>query len=230
MTVWSSTQNPSHTAEALANVLGVPQNRIVVKVKRMGGGFGGKETRSIFIAAAAAVAAQRFRRPVRVLLDRDVDMALTGGRHPFLGRYKVGASKDGRINALSLELYSNAGCSYDLSLPVMDRALFHSDNVYHIPHVHVRGRLCKTHLPSNTAFRYACVRAPGSLMCLCLCACCFMVIGALLREINIQRHLLVCVCAHAACLCAFAFGTVVIRALLLTGCVCAAASGARRQC
>eukprot|EP01137_Pigoraptor_chileana_P018502 Opistho-2@78082 len=153
MELFVSTQAPTKTQMTVAHVLGVPANRVVCRVKRMGGGFGGKETRNVFLTAAAAVAARRLGRPVRLVLDRDMDMQVTGGRHPFHGRYKVGYMADGRIAALQLEMFSNGGYSYDLSLPVMERALFHLDNAYRIPNVHATGRVCRTNLASNTAFR-----------------------------------------------------------------------------
>eukprot|EP00741_Cyanophora_paradoxa_P011272 tig00020554_g10889.t1 len=153
MTLVSSTQNPSKTQFMVAKVLGVPDNRVVCKVKRMGGGFGGKETRSIFVAAAAAVAAARLRRPVRIALDRDVDMATSGTRHPFLGRYRLGVAADGRVLAFDVALFSNGGCSADLSSSVLERAMFHVENSYNIPNLRVVGRGCRTNLPSNTAFR-----------------------------------------------------------------------------
>eukprot|EP00095_Tigriopus_kingsejongensis_P011121 snap_masked-scaffold645_size120276-processed-gene-0.3 protein:Tk11121 transcript:snap_masked-scaffold645_size120276-processed-gene-0.3-mRNA-1 annotation:"xanthine dehydrogenase oxidase-like" len=153
MHVYSSTQNPTETQACVAGVLGVSMNKIVCHVRRMGGGFGGKETRSVPVAMACALAAQKLRRPIRVMLDRDEDMLMSGHRHPFLARYKVGFSQDGTIKALDLELYNNAGHTMDLSFSVMERAMLHSDNSYRIENVHIRGHVCKTHLPSNTAFR-----------------------------------------------------------------------------
>uniref|UniRef100_A0A0D9VSA3 FAD-binding PCMH-type domain-containing protein n=1 Tax=Leersia perrieri TaxID=77586 RepID=A0A0D9VSA3_9ORYZ len=126
---------------------------VVCKTKRIGGGFGGKETRSAIFAAAASVASYCLRRPVKIVLDRDVDMMTTGQRHSFLGKYKVGFTNDGKILALDLDLYNNGGNSLDLSLPVMERAMFHSDNVYDIPNIRVSGQVCFTNFPSNTAFR-----------------------------------------------------------------------------
>jgi len=153
MLIWSSTQNPHETQMKVAETLGIPANRIVVKVKRMGGGFGGKETRSIFVAAACAVAAAKLRRPVRMSLDRDEDMMISGGRHPFLGKWKIGFNKDGKIIALDLHLYSNGGYSMDLSSGVMDRAMCHAENVYKIPNFRATGIICKTNIPTSTAFR-----------------------------------------------------------------------------
>ncbi|XP_060042807.1 xanthine dehydrogenase/oxidase isoform X2 [Erinaceus europaeus] len=153
MELFVSTQNTMKTQEFVAKMLGVPENRIVVRVKRMGGGFGGKETRSTLVSTAVALAAYKTGRPVRCMLDRDEDMLVSGGRHPFLARYKVGFMKTGKVVALEVEHYSNAGNSMDLSQSIMDRALFHMDNCYKIPNIRGTGRLCKTHLPSNTAFR-----------------------------------------------------------------------------
>ncbi|XP_029448890.1 xanthine dehydrogenase/oxidase isoform X2 [Rhinatrema bivittatum] len=153
MELFVSSQNLKETQAFAAAALGVPLNRIVVRVKRMGGGFGGKESRSIVVSTAVAVAAHKTGRPVRCMLDRDEDMLITGGRHPFLGRYKVGFMKNGRVVALDVILYSNGGNSQDLSHSVMERALFHIDNTYKIPNVRAQGYVCKTNLPSNTAFR-----------------------------------------------------------------------------
>jgi len=153
MTVWSSTQNPTKTSNFVASVLGVPKNRVVTKMKRMGGGFGGKETRNVFIAMALAVAAKKLNKPVRIALDRDQDMSISGQRHPFLCKYKVGFTAAGKIMAVHAALFSNGGCSLDLSRPVLERAMFHIENGYAIPNVRVTGRVCRTNLPSNTAFR-----------------------------------------------------------------------------
>merc|ERR1712137_566090 len=108
---------------------------------------------SCHISCAAALAAYKTRQPVRITLDRDVDMTITGMRHPFLGRYKVGFNNDGSIQALEIDLYSNAGNSLDLSVSVMERPLFHVDNCYKIPNVKATGYCCRTNITSNTAFR-----------------------------------------------------------------------------
>ncbi|KAI6654571.1 Xanthine dehydrogenase/oxidase [Oopsacas minuta] len=149
----SSTQALTTCQLLTAQALGIQANKIVCKIKRIGGGFGGKETRSCVISAAVAVAANKLLRPIRCVFDRDDDMKHTGGRHPFLAKYKVGYQSDGKIIALIIDLYSNAGISSDLSPGVMDRALFHIDNAYNIPNILVNGHLCRTNLPSNTAFR-----------------------------------------------------------------------------
>jgi len=152
-TVFTSSQNPTKTANYVAHILGVDKNRVVCKMKRMGGGFGGKETRSVFLAMACAVAARKLNKPVRISLDRDQDMCITGQRHPFLAKYKVGFTAEGKITAADVRLYSNGGFSLDLSRPVLERALFHTENSYAIPNFRVRGLVCRTNLPTNTAFR-----------------------------------------------------------------------------
>ncbi|RKP08720.1 molybdopterin binding aldehyde oxidase/xanthine dehydrogenase [Thamnocephalis sphaerospora] len=151
MEIMSCTQNPNETQLIVSKVLGLPSSRIVCRVKRLGGGFGGKETRSIPVAAALAVAAHHLGRPARYMLDRDEDMAISGQRHPFLGRWRVGVTAAGKITALDLQLFSNGGCSLDLSLAVMERAILHSDNSYYIPNCRIVGRICRTNTPSNTA-------------------------------------------------------------------------------
>ncbi|XP_061114412.1 xanthine dehydrogenase/oxidase [Conger conger] len=153
MELFVSTQSIAKTQQLVAKALGVPANRIVCKVKRMGGGFGGKESRSTILSTVVALAAHKLKKPVRCMLDRDEDMLVTGGRHPFFGQYKVGFMKNGRVTALDVTYYSNAGNSEDLSLSIMERALFHMDNSYNILHIRGTGYICKTNLPSNTAFR-----------------------------------------------------------------------------
>ena len=149
----ASTQNPTLTQLTVASVLGIQANKVVVTVKRMGGGFGGKESRSVPLSAVVAVAAAKTGRPVRIMLDRDEDMAISGWRHPFLGRYKVAFNRAGKVLAADVDLYNNAGWTMDLSFSVMERAMMHSDNSYCVPNLRVRGHCCKTNLPSNTAFR-----------------------------------------------------------------------------
>ena len=148
-----STQHPTETQTIVAEVLGIARHRVTVQCLRMGGGFGGKETQANAWAAVAALAAWKTGRPVRVRLSRPQDMILTGKRHPFLGKFAVGFDDEGKILGLKLELYSDGGWSLDLSEAVLLRALLHSDNAYHIPHMEVVGRVCKTHKTSQTAFR-----------------------------------------------------------------------------
>ena len=153
MEVFSCTQNPTETQAYVAQVTGVAANKILSKVKRLGGGFGGKETRSIQLAGIVATAAKKTKRPVRCMLNRDEDMVTSGQRHPFLSRWKVAVNRDGKLQALDADVFANAGWSQDLSAAVVDRALSHSDGCYLIPNIHVRGRLAKTNTVSNTAFR-----------------------------------------------------------------------------
>ncbi|KAK3067006.1 hypothetical protein LTR53_016366, partial [Teratosphaeriaceae sp. CCFEE 6253] len=153
MEIWSSTQNPAETQAYVAAVCGVAANKVVSKVKRLGGGFGGKESRSIQLAGICAAAANKVKRPVRCMLNRDEDIMTSGQRHPFLTRWKVGVSKEGKLLALDADVFNNGGWSQDLSAAVVDRALSHIDGVYRIPNVNVRGRCCKTNTVSNTAFR-----------------------------------------------------------------------------
>ena len=151
--IFSSTQHPSEIQTIVAEVLGRPRNKVVVQAPRMGGGFGGKETQGNTPAALAALAALYTDRPVRVQFDRDLDMMLTGKRHPFFGTYDVGFDAEGRLLAAEVELTSDGGWSLDLSQPVLDRALFHLDNAYYLPAVRFTGRVAKTNMTSHTAFR-----------------------------------------------------------------------------
>ena len=153
MVILQSTQCPNKSQRMVAGVLGCDANRIVCRTKRMGGGFGGKETRAAFLCAAAAVPARHLGRSVRLVLDRDVDMKTTGTRHPFMGRYAVAHDAEGKVLAADVQLWSNGGYSCDLSIPIIDRAAFHSDNCYGVENFRVRATACKTNLPTNTAFR-----------------------------------------------------------------------------
>lgn len=153
MLVHSSTQHPTETQIIVARVLGVPSHAVICQSLRMGGAFGGKEVQANTWAAIAAIGAKKTGRPVRVRLDRQRDMTLTGKRHPFLGRFEIAYDDQGRIHALDAQLYSDGGYSLDLSQPVLARALFHIDNCYRIPNLRVTGRVCKTHKTSQTAFR-----------------------------------------------------------------------------
>ncbi|KAK2967440.1 hypothetical protein RJ640_022372 [Escallonia rubra] len=149
----TSVKAPQKHQKYVSHVLGLAMSRVVCKTKRIGGGFGGKETRSASIAAVAAVPSYLLNRPVKITLDRDIDMMISGQRHSFLGKYKVGFTNDGKVLALDLKIFNNAGNSLDLSLAILERAMFHSNNVYDIPNVRVHGRVCFTNFPSNTAFR-----------------------------------------------------------------------------
>jgi xanthine dehydrogenase molybdopterin binding subunit/xanthine dehydrogenase small subunit len=151
--VSSSTQHPSEIQTVVGDVLGVRRNKVVVQSPRMGGGFGGKETQGNAFAAMVALASVKTGQPVRLMLDRDVDMKVTGKRHPFYSKFSVGYDADGMILAAAVDLYSDGGWSLDLSQPVLDRALFHIDNGYYIPALRVTGLIAKTNVASNTAFR-----------------------------------------------------------------------------
>ncbi|XP_075466161.1 aldehyde oxidase 1-like [Ascaphus truei] len=151
--IYISTQDPTSAQLLAAIALGVPSNRIVSHVKRVGGAFGGKLTKPNIFACAAAVAAHKTKRPVRIVLERWEDMLITGGRHPFLGKYKVGCMNDGKIVGADITFYSNAGCTPDESVLVSVIALIKMDSAYSFPNLTCRATACKTNLPSNTGFR-----------------------------------------------------------------------------
>ena len=151
--VSSSTQHPSEIQAVVSHVLHVPRHKVVVRSPRMGGGFGGKETQGNAWAALVALAALVTGRPVRVQLDRDVDMALTGKRHPFHARFEAGFDGEGQLLAAKIDLVSDGGWALDLSESICDRALFHLDNSYYLPAVAFSGRVGKTNNVSHTAFR-----------------------------------------------------------------------------
>ena len=151
--VYSSTQHPSEVQHIVARVLAVPDAFITCRVRRMGGGFGGKETQATQWAVIAALAARTTGKPCKLRLDRDADMAITGKRHDFAVQYSVGYENDGRISALDLDMDARCGCSVDLSVGVVDRAMFHADNAYFLPEFKILTRRVKTNTVSNTAFR-----------------------------------------------------------------------------
>ncbi|WP_323767105.1 xanthine dehydrogenase molybdopterin binding subunit [Antarctobacter sp.] len=151
--VHCSTQHPSEAQHMVAHALGVPLNAVTVNVRRMGGGFGGKESQMNLFAAVAAIAAKRLHRPVKIRPDRDQDMTATGKRHDFVIDYDVAFDDDGRIHAVDSHFAARCGYSSDLSGPVTDRALFHADNAYFYPHVRLTSLPQKTNTVSNTAFR-----------------------------------------------------------------------------
>ncbi|KAJ2827427.1 hypothetical protein IWW50_001894, partial [Coemansia erecta] len=153
MALYAGTQNPTEAQMVCAEALGVPAARVVCHVKRMGGGFGGKESRSVLVTTLAALGAHHTGRAVRLVLDRDEDMQMSGQRHPFYATWTVGASRDGRLRALRMRLYSNGGFSHDLSVGVLERAVSHVDNCYRFPATDIVGRVCRTNTQSNTAFR-----------------------------------------------------------------------------
>ena len=151
--VFSSTQHPTEVQHGVAHVLGIPFNAVTVEVRRMGGGFGGKESQPTIIAGVAALLAWKTRKPVKLRLPRDDDMRATGKRHPFYVRYDVGFGDDGAIKGLDLLLAANGGHVADHTPAVLTRALCHSDNCYWLPALRFRGLPCKTNTVSNTAFR-----------------------------------------------------------------------------
>jgi len=151
--VYSSTQHPSETQAIVAEVLGIARKDVEVEVRRMGGAFGGKETQANHYAAWSALLAKASGRPVKIHLNRDDDQICTGKRHPFLSNYKAGFDEYGKITVLDIELNTDAGSSTDLTMAIMERAMFHVDNAYFIPNLRVIGNTWKTNHPSNTAFR-----------------------------------------------------------------------------
>lgn len=148
-----STQHPTETQDIVSHVLGIDANEVTVQVLRMGGGFGGKEMQPHGYAALAALGAVLTGRPVRVRLDRSLDMTMTGKRHGFHATWKIGFNEQGRILGLDAQLTADGGWSLDLSEPVLTRAMCHIDNSYWIPNIRVKGRIAKCHKTSQTAFR-----------------------------------------------------------------------------
>ena len=153
MHVHCSTQHPSEMQHLVAHALKLHANQVQVECRRMGGGFGGKESQSALFACVAAVAAARLQRPVKLRLDRDDDFMVTGRRHCFWYEYEVGYDAAGRVLGAEISMVSRAGHSADLSGPVMTRALCHFDNAYWLPDVSMHGYSGKTNTQSNTAFR-----------------------------------------------------------------------------
>jgi xanthine dehydrogenase large subunit len=153
ITLYSGTQSTAEIQEIAAEVLGIRSKDVVVDVKRLGGAFGGKERTATLWACLAAFAAFTLKRPVEVKLTRMEDQAYTGKRHPFKINYKVGVTKEGKILAYDVVLHSNGGAYIDLSLPIIERGMFHADNAYYLPNARVVGKACRTNLPPNTAFR-----------------------------------------------------------------------------
>ena len=151
--IYSSTQGPTAVQRAVSRVTALPMHKIEVDVTRLGGGFGGKEDQANAWAALCAVGTQLTKKPVKYALHRMEDMRMTGKRHPYSADYKIGFDKDLKILAYEVVFYQNAGASCDLSLPVLERTLFHCTNSYLIPNVSATAYSCKTNLPPNTAFR-----------------------------------------------------------------------------
>jgi xanthine dehydrogenase large subunit len=148
-----STQHPSEVQQGVAHVLGRPRHAVTVEVRRMGGGFGGKETQAAQWAAIAALAAVKCGRPAKFRLERDDDMIMTGKRHDFLIDYDVGFDREGRILGIEFMQACRGGCSADLTGAIADRAMFHADNAYYLDQVVITSHRCRTNTVSNTAFR-----------------------------------------------------------------------------
>ena len=153
MIVYCSTQNPTEVQKLVAEVLDVSMNKVVVDMRRMGGGFGGKETQAASPACLCAVVARITGQPAKMRLPRVEDMQMTGKRHPFYVEYDVGFDARGRLQGIQLELAGNCGYSPDLSASIVDRVMFHADNAYYLGDATINGHRCKTNTASNTAYR-----------------------------------------------------------------------------
>ncbi len=153
MVVHSSTQHPTEIQHKVAHALGKPMHAVRVETRRMGGGFGGKESQGNALAVACAVAAAKTGRPCKMRYDRDDDMIITGKRHDFRIDYTAGFDDDGRITALDVTQYTRCGWSMDLSLPVADRAMLHADNAYHLNDIRITSHRLRTNMCSATAYR-----------------------------------------------------------------------------
>jgi xanthine dehydrogenase large subunit len=153
LVVHSSTQNTTEVQKVVAEVLGLKHSDVICICKRMGGGFGGKETQAVMPALMAGIVAAKTRRPARCQFDKDTDMMVTGKRHPVKSFYEVGFNAEGRVTAMKIDYFSDGGCTADLSTSIISRTLFHTDNCYDIPNLRATGTICRTNYPSNTAFR-----------------------------------------------------------------------------
>ncbi|MEL6644386.1 MAG: xanthine dehydrogenase molybdopterin binding subunit [Pseudomonadota bacterium] len=153
MIVHSSSQHPTEIQHKVADALGRPMNAVRVEVRRMGGGFGGKESQGNALAVACAIVADQTGRPTKMRYDRDDDFVITGKRHDFRIEYRVGTDAEGRIEGIEFRQLCRCGWAQDLSLPVADRAMLHADNAYHLPHVRIESHRLKTNTQSATAFR-----------------------------------------------------------------------------
>jgi xanthine dehydrogenase large subunit len=151
--IYSSTQHPGEVQHWVAHALNIPMHAVRVVCRRMGGGFGGKETQAGHVAVWAAIAANKLKRPVKLRLDRDDDFVITGKRHPFSYDYTAGFNDQGVLTGLDVTQIVDCGHSADLSGPVADRAVFHTDNAYFLEHIRIMSYRCKTNKQSNTAFR-----------------------------------------------------------------------------
>ena len=153
MNIYTSSQHPSEVQKLVAEVLDIPLNKVLVDMRRMGGGFGGKETQAAPWACIAALLANETSRPVKFKLARLDDMVMTGKRHPFENNYTVGFDEKGQIKGINIEVNGNCGYSPDLSDAIVDRAMFHSDNAYYLDQATITGNRCKLNTVSHTAYR-----------------------------------------------------------------------------
>ncbi len=151
--VHSSSQHPTETQHVVAHSLGLDFSQVVCIVKRMGGGFGGKESQAAHFAAMAGLVAYKLNRPARLALSKDDDMMMTGKRHPFKNFYEVGFDSEGKITALKVFIVANGGAYVDLTPSILDRAMFHMDGCYYLPSCYIEGKAVRTNQHSNTAFR-----------------------------------------------------------------------------
>ncbi len=151
--IHSSSQHPTEVQHLVAEALGKKFHEVVCIVKRMGGAFGGKESQAAPFAVFAALVADKLKRPARCVITKDDDMIMTGKRNPFKNFYQVAFNDEGKILGLKVDLFSDGGAYADLSTAIMERAMLHMDNAYHIENVFVKGQVCKTNTPPNTAFR-----------------------------------------------------------------------------
>ncbi|HNQ67994.1 MAG TPA: xanthine dehydrogenase molybdopterin binding subunit [Bacteroidales bacterium] len=161
---YSSTQHPSETQAIIAEVLGIGKNDVEVECRRMGGAFGGKETQANHLAAWASLLATKTGRPVKLRLSRDEDQKITGKRHPYLYKYKVGFDAEGKILAADIQHYANGGYATDLTMAILERGMLHAENSYFIPNIRIVAKPMKTNLPSNVAFRG--FGAPQGIFCI----------------------------------------------------------------
>jgi xanthine dehydrogenase large subunit len=150
--VIASAQSPGKYHQHLAEVLGLPQHKIELEIRRMGGAFGGKESSAVWVISPA-LAAFLLQKPVKLVLDRNEDIATTGKRHPYSYDYKIGVDNNGKILAYEIDMYQHAGACADISLPVLGRSFLHATNSYKIPNIKITAVSCKTNIPPNNAFR-----------------------------------------------------------------------------
>ncbi len=153
MLVHSSTQHPTEIQHKVAAALGVPYNAVRVETRRMGGGFGGKESQGNALAVSCAVVAQMLQRPAKMRYDRDDDMIITGKRHEFRIAYRAGFDDAGKLQSVIFEHHVRCGWALDLSIPVGDRAMLHADNAYYLPNAKILSHRMRTNTQSNTAYR-----------------------------------------------------------------------------